>query len=92
MPGYLPLLHSGNVTLDEWFVFLGFALVIGLLTHWIDYRNNAARRLVRERQSEQQQHEEQPGNQRNVRREAGLDGVNHRVQPSKVALEHLPQR
>ena len=93
MIGRLPLMHGGGVTWDEWAVFVGFALVLGLITHWIDYRRGTLGRSAGEHPGGQHQDEDNERAQADERGETRLNEVSHRVGARRnLALKGLPEQ
>jgi hypothetical protein len=88
----LPLYHGGNVSWDELAVFVGFALVVGLLTHWIDYRAKNVERLAGDDPQHKQREEDGSGTQADERREPGVDEIGDGVRTGRgFKLERLTE-
>lgn len=90
MAGRLPLFHGGGVTWDELAVFAGFALVIGLLTHWIDYRRGGSAGDNAQGDGGQEDRERAQADDRGEPRGGE---IGNRVGPGRrLTLERLPEQ
>lgn len=75
----LPLLHTGGTSLDEISVWVGFALILGLLTRWIDYRRGPQPALAEHDTQQQERGEDQRRTEEDGRLQPRLDEIGHRV-------------
>jgi hypothetical protein len=90
--GRLPLLHSGKVTGDEFAVFVGFALVLGLVTFWIDHQRKRAESSVDDDPESQQRDEDRAAEGTDDGNEAGVGKISNRVGAGqRLAVDGVPQ-
>jgi hypothetical protein len=87
-----PLYHGGNVSWDELAVFVGFALIVGLVTHWIDYRRGTSDHSAGDDPEHDQRKEDGGGAQTHERREPGVDEIGDGVRTGRgFTLERLTE-